>query len=87
MSRKTVREFLDDHPEAVAYSKRIGQAITEKKISLKGDPYTVAQRAYEFTRRGIEGSIERFFEEEDQRAAEKWERRLKAELRTKKEMN
>jgi hypothetical protein len=70
--KTTVRQFLADHPEAVAYGKRLKQVIDERKVSLKGNPYQVLQRALDFEKRGIEGSIERFFEEEDQRAQEKF---------------
>ena len=81
---KTVRQFLADHPEAVAYGKRLLQAIDEGKISLKGNPYQILQRAYDFERRGVEGSIERWFEEEDQRAKEKFE---KSSLRKERNRN
>jgi hypothetical protein len=61
--KKTVRQFLDNFPDAVAYGKRLGQAIDQKKISLKGSPYEVAKRAYDYERGDkISYTIDRFFE-------------------------
>jgi hypothetical protein len=30
--KKTVRQFLDDHPDAVSYGKRLLQAIQEEAV-------------------------------------------------------
>jgi hypothetical protein len=79
--KRTVSEFFDDYPDALAYHKRLMQVIDEKKIPLTGDNYDKIKAAYDYERRGIEGSIERWFEEEDQRAKEKFEREYKEEER------
>jgi hypothetical protein len=79
---RTVRQFLADHPDAFAYGKRLLQAIRENKISLKGrTPYEILQHAYQLERRGWEESIDRWFEEEDQRAEAKFEKEYKEEER------
>jgi hypothetical protein len=75
--KTTVREFLADHPEAVAYGKRLKQAIDEGKVSLKGNPYQILQRALDYEQRGWEHSIERWFDKEDERARKKFEQEYK----------
>jgi hypothetical protein len=77
--KKTVRQLLSEYPDVVRYGERIKEAIVEKKISLKATPAEIVQRAYDYERRGIEGSIERFLEEEDQRAQERFEKKFAAE--------
>ena len=72
-----IKRFFDKNPDAVAYGKRILQAIDEKKVSLKGKPEDVVKRAYDYERRGWEHSIERFFEDEGRRAAESFEKERK----------
>jgi hypothetical protein len=75
----SIRKYLEQNPDAVRYGEKIKQAIDEKKISLKGTPAEIVQRAYDYERRGIDGSIERWFEEEDQRAQEKFEAKFAEE--------
>jgi hypothetical protein len=72
-----IKRFLDKTPGAVAYARDMKRAIVEKHISLKGKSEDVARRAYDWARRGWEGSIDQFFEDEDRRAAEKFEKEQK----------
>jgi hypothetical protein len=74
--KTTVREFLADHPDAVAYGQRLKQAIDEGKISLRGNPYQILQRVLDYEKRGWEHSIEQWFEEEDARAQERFEKKF-----------
>jgi hypothetical protein len=79
---KTVRQWLDEHPDAVAYGRRLLQAIKEHRVGLKGrSPYEILEHAYRLERRGWEESIERCFEEEDEREQAKFEREYKERKR------
>jgi hypothetical protein len=80
-NKGTIRQYLKENPGAIKYGDDIKRAIGEKRISLKGSPAEIVKRAYAYSRRGIEGSIEAWFEEEDQRAREKFEREHKEGLK------
>jgi hypothetical protein len=71
--KTTVRQFLADFPQAVALGKRLGQAITNKRIPLKGNHYDILTRALDYERRGVGYSIEHFFDEEEKHNAKKSE--------------